>query len=146
MDEVIKTNELPQVDALQAEDRILVDTNAAGTGAVPYGAMVEQVKGAMLPTMRTEAAAQLNAQESAEKGSVTITNNQVYPFNVGIATVALSTPRKNLDYIVSVEIAAAVGNVQAIEVYDKQLNGFKIRYDGSATSVTIKYYVTGGMQ
>lgn len=146
MDEVIKTNELPQVDALQAEDRILVDTSAVGTGVVTYGAMVEQVKESMLPTMRSEASAQIGAQESAEKGSVTITNNQAYPFNAGIATVALSTPRQNLDYITNVEIAAAVGNVQAIEVYDKQLNGFKIRYDGSATSVTIKYYVTGGMQ
>ena len=28
MDEVIKTNELPQVDALQDEDRVLVDTGA----------------------------------------------------------------------------------------------------------------------
>ena len=146
MNAVIKTNELPQADALLAGDRILVDTDAAGTGAVSYGAMVEQVKGALLPTMRTEATAQLNAQESAEKGSVTITNNQAHPFNAGTATVALATPRKNLDYITNVEIAAAVGNVQAIEVYDKQLNGFKIRYDGSATSVTIKYYVTGGMQ
>lgn len=146
MDEVIKTNELPQVDALQAEDRILVDTGAVGTGGVSYGAMVEQVKGAMLPTMRSEAAAQISARECAEKGSVTITNDQAYPFNAGIATVALGTPRENLDYIVNAEISVAVGNVQAVEVYDKQLNGFKIRYDGSATSVTIKYYVTGGMQ
>ena len=44
MDEVIKTNELPQVDALQDEDRVLVDTGAVGTGGMPYGAMVEQVK------------------------------------------------------------------------------------------------------
>ena len=146
MDEVIKTNELPQVDALQPEDRILVDTGEVGTGGMPYEKMEAQVKEAMLPTVRSEAAAQINAQESAEKGSVTITNNQAYPFNAGIATVALGTPRKNLDYIANVEIAAAVGNVQAIEVYDKQLNGFKIRYEGSATSVTIKYYVTGGMQ
>lgn len=146
MDEVIKTNELPQVDALQDEDRILVDTGAVGTGGVPYGAMVEQVKEAMLPTMRSEAAAQISAKEHAEKGSVTITNNQAYPFNAGSATVALGTPRENLDYIITTEVSAAAGNVQAVEVYDKQLNGFKIRYDGSATSVTVKYYVTGGMQ
>jgi len=146
MDEVIKTNELPQIDALQAGDRILVDTDALGTGGMPYGKMQEQVKEAMLPTVRSEASAQINAQESAEKGSVTITNNQAYPFNAGSATVALSVRRKNLDYVISTEIAAAAGNVQAVEVYDKQLNGFKIRFDGSATSVTIKYHVTGGMQ
>ncbi len=146
MDEVIKTNELPQVDALQDEDRVLVDTGAVGTGGMPYGAMVEQVKEAMLPAMRSEAAAQIGAKERAEKGSVTITNNQAYPFNAGNATVALGTPRENLDYIITTEVSAAAGNVQAVEVYDKQLNGFKIRYDGSATSATIKYYVTGGMQ
>jgi len=47
---------------------------------------------------------------------------------------------------VQVELESANGNVQGLEVYDKQLNGFKIRYDGSATTVTVKYYVTGGMQ
>ena len=146
MDEVIKTNELPQVDALQDEDRVLVDTGAVGTGGMPYGAMVEQVKEAMLPAMRSEAAAQIGAKERAEKGSVTITNNQAYPFNAGNATGALGTPRENLDYIITTEVSAAAGNVQAVEVYDKQLNGFKIRYDGSATLATIKYYVTGGMQ
>ena len=51
-----------------------------------------------------------------------------------------------MDYVVNVEVTAAAGNIQTVEVYDKQLNGFKLRYDGSATSATIKYYVTGGMQ
>lgn len=141
----IKTTDLPLGAAVQGTDTMLVNMEV-GVGQVPFSAASEFFKDELKPTVQTEAAAQISAQESAEKGSVTITNNQAYPFNAGIATVALGTPRKNLDYITNVEIAAAVGNVQAIEVYDKQLNGFKIRYDGSATSVTIKYYVTGGMQ
>lgn len=141
----IKTTDLPLGAAIQGTDTMLVNTET-GAGQVPFSAAGEFFKNELKPTMQEEAADQISTQESAEKGSVTITNNQAYPFNVGTATVALATPRKNLDYITNVEIAAAVGNVQAIEVYDKQLNGFKIRYDGSATSVTIKYYVTGGMQ
>lgn len=141
----IKTTELPQITAVQGADAMLVNTGA-GAGQTSFSTATEFFKAALKPTMQAEAAAQDSARERAEKGSVTITNNQAYPFNGGIATVALATPRQNLDYITNVEIAAAVGNVQAIEVYDKQLNGFKIRYDGSATSVTVKYYVTGGMQ
>lgn len=141
----IKTTELPRPAAVQGTDTMLVNTEA-GAGQVPFSVASAFFKNELKPTVQTEAAAQISARECAEKGSVTITNSQVYPFNAGIATVALGTPRENLDYIVNTEISAAVGNVQAIEVYDKQLNGFKIRYDGSATSVTIKYYVTGGMQ
>lgn len=141
----IKTTELPQAAAVHGTDAMLVNTEA-GARQVSFSAAAEFFKNELKPAMQAEAADQISTQESAEKGSVTITNNQAYPFNTGIATVALGTPRQNLDYITNIEIAAAVGNVQAIEVYDKQLNGFKIRYDGSATSVTIKYYVTGGMQ
>ncbi len=141
----IKTTDLPQVAAVQGTDAMLVNT-AAGAGQASFSAASEFFKNELKPAVQTEAAAQIDAKEGAEKGSVTITNNQVYPFNAGSATVALSTPRKNLDYIVNAEMASASGNVQAIEVYDKQLNGFKIRFDGSATSVTIKYYVTGGLQ
>jgi hypothetical protein len=32
-----------------------------------------------------------------------------------------------------------------ITVFDKQLNGFKIAFDGSATNVTLKLRIKGGM-
>ena len=32
-----------------------------------------------------------------------------------------------------------------VEVYDKALNGFKLRYTGSAKTVKLRYYVQGGM-
>lgn len=60
-------------------------------------------------------------------------------------TVGLTTIRKTLNYDVSWEITSAIGNVGDITVTDKQLNGFKIAYDGSATSVTLKIRIKGGM-
>lgn len=87
----------------------------------------------------------LEAETTLEVGSVTITNSQAYPFNTGSATVALKVPRLGMDYIVHTEVISTEGNIQSVEVYDKQLNGFKIRYDGSAASAEIKYYVSGGM-
>lgn len=87
----------------------------------------------------------LEAETTFEVGTVTITNIRPYPFNTGSATVALKIPRLGMGYIVHTEVTVAEGNIQSVEVYDKQLNGFKIRYDGSATSATIKYYVSGGM-
>lgn len=141
----IKTYELPQAASVLGTDTMLVDT-AEGTERVLFSQASEFFKNELTPTMLGTAAAQISARESAEKGSVTLSNSQAYPFNSGDATVALAVPRQNMDYIIHTEIAAASGSVQAVEVYDKQLNGFKIRYDGSALSVTIKYYVTGGMQ
>ena len=141
----IKTNELPQVERLEAEDRFLADTTA-GTGGIAYGDVLEQVKGIeLLPVMRSEASAQMSAANQFEAGVTSITNARTYPFNGSFATVVLAAPRATLDYTVQVELESANGNVQGLEVYDKQLNGFKIRYDGSATTV-VKYYVTGGMQ
>ena len=49
-------------------------------------------------------------------------------------TVPIKEKRSNLDYVVEVEIVSSNGNVEQIEVFDKQLNGFKIRFTGSAKS------------
>lgn len=66
-------------------------------------------------------------------------------FNVEAQTINLTTVRKTLNYDVSWEVTAANGNIGEISVKDKQLNGFKISYDGSATSVTLKIRIKGGM-
>jgi hypothetical protein len=79
-----------------------------------------------------------------EIGTVTLTNSQQYPFNNSQVTVNLKKARNTLDYTVLLECTGV--NVGAVIVSDKQLNGFKLEYTGSAASVTIKYYVRGGMQ
>lgn len=88
----------------------------------------------------------LESQTSLEIGTVEFTNTQAYPFPAEAKTVDLEIERASLDYTVQTELLDSVGNVQSIEVFDKQTNGFKIRIDGSATSATLKYYVSGGMQ
>lgn len=141
----IKTDELPRASSVTANNSMLVNTDN-GTEQLEFGKASQFFKDALVPTMQIEAAEQVRKSDGFEAGSVRITNSQAYPFNAGTATVVLNTPRQNMDYVVNVEVTAAAGNIQTVEVYDKQLNGFKLRYDGSATSATIKYYVTGGMQ
>ena len=79
-----------------------------------------------------------------EEGTVSMTNNQKFPFNNSQKTVALVKAQKNTKYVVIVEDVTA-GNVGDIVVTDKQVNGFKIAYTGSAASATAKYTVIGGI-
>lgn len=89
-----------------------------------------------------------NARQMAstigEEISVDLTNSKDFYFNNSVKTVALSTMRSTTDYRVEVEVQGNVTNVGDIVVYDKQMNGFKIAYTGSAVSVTVKCFVSGG--
>lgn len=87
----------------------------------------------------------LLADLEGEVGQVTLTNTQTYPFNNSKVTVALAKPRNTLNYTVQTEIISASGFPGEIKISDKQVNGFKIEFTGSATSVTVKYIVRGGM-
>ena len=42
------------------------------------------------------------------------------------------------------ELLFEVGNVGEVEISDKQLNGFKVAFTGSAKSVTLKLFIKGG--
>ena len=75
---------------------------------------------------------------------VTLTNTQGAFFNNSTKTVALPVNRDTLDYVVDAEILGDVNNVGDIVVFDKQVNGFKVKYTGSATTVSLKLYVHGG--
>lgn len=77
------------------------------------------------------------------KTTLTNTAGEAF-FNNSAKTVALAVNRDSLDYTVTVEIETPADNVGDIIVYDKQVNGFKIKYTGSATSVDVKMYVQGG--
>lgn len=85
------------------------------------------------------------ADLEGEIGQVALNNTQEYPFNNSGTTVSLKKPRDTMNYRVTVEVLSSNGQVGEVYVYDKQLNGFKIRYTGSAKQATIKYYVQGGM-
>jgi len=79
-----------------------------------------------------------------ETGTVTLTNTLAFPFNDSQKTVSLTKAKENGDYIVLAEISAASGNAGEIVITDKLINGFKMAFTGSASSVTVKYTVLGG--
>lgn len=80
-----------------------------------------------------------------EIGQTTLTSSDIFPFNNSIKTIALSKHRDNMDYRILTEVIATDGEVGHVRISDKQLNGFKVEFTGSAKNVTVKYYVQGGM-
>ncbi|MEG1894653.1 MAG: hypothetical protein RR162_00335 [Oscillospiraceae bacterium] len=76
-----------------------------------------------------------------------LTNSLNYPFNNSSFTVPLigAAERSSKDYTVTVEVIDCTGGgIKDIVITDKQLNGFKVSYTGSAKTAKIKCYVKGG--
>ena len=84
-------------------------------------------------------------QVATEEKAVTLSNSQSYPFNNSTQTIALSRVRNFTDYTVEAEITDHDGNVGDVRIFDRMLNGFKVAYDGSAKSATIRLRIKGGM-
>ncbi len=79
-----------------------------------------------------------------ERGTVTLTNHQQFPFNDSAQTVPLENRRENENYVVLTEVVSFNGNVGELDISDKLTNGFKLGYTGSAKTATVKYIVIGG--
>ncbi|MCM1167660.1 MAG: hypothetical protein NC401_16810 [Ruminococcus sp.] len=82
--------------------------------------------------------------------NVELKNTETEPlwFNNSAATVAFPSGknRNNLDYTVQSEIVKATGgDAGEIVISAKQLNGFTVGYTGTASAVTLKLYVKGGL-
>lgn len=92
----------------------------------------------------TQMDGQMQKLRVVETGSTTMTNSLEFPFNNSRKTVALVTPQANSDYLVDVEVDEVNGNVGEVIVSSRMTNGFAIEYTGSATSVTVNYFVIGG--
>ena len=90
-------------------------------------------------------AGQIIAEQTVEEKVVELKNSLNYPFNNSQITVSMATERTTTNYTVDAEVLEHDGEVGDIIVSDKLLNGFKIRYDGSAKSVTVKLIIRGGM-
>lgn len=80
-----------------------------------------------------------------EEGTVTLTNTLQYPFNDSQSTVALANRQRDTSYVVIADVTSASGNPGAVEISDKQVNGFKAAYTGSASSAVVHYIVIGGL-
>ncbi|MBR3431101.1 MAG: hypothetical protein IKG87_13475 [Clostridia bacterium] len=115
-------------------------------GQVLTGQAMDDIDQALLE--HDEALTLLNQQMQklrvVETGTVTLTNSQEFPFNNSRKTVALVTAQANSDYLVDVEVDEANGNVGEVIVSSRMTNGFAIEFTGSATSVTVNYFVIGG--
>ena len=92
---------------------------------------------------------QHGAEIMGEAHEITLTNSKDYPFNSTVSapvSVPLTTNRRNLYYSIEVEVTSVEGGlVGDIHITDKQLNGFKVSFDGSAKSVTLTLRIKGGM-
>lgn len=83
-----------------------------------------------------------------ELHEVTLSNTAAAPFNSTAdspVTVALSTARKSLFYSVEAEVISHKGLVGDIMVSNKAMNGFKIAFTGSGSSVKLAVRIKGGM-
>lgn len=80
-----------------------------------------------------------------ETGTVTLTNSLSFPFNNSIVTVPLENTRDNLYYVVEIISVEATGGLAGdVEISGRQVNGFKMAFTGSASSVEVTYAVIGG--
>lgn len=117
--------------------------NAANLNGMEEGILSNFILGMLLNQQLTQHK-RILLDAAGETGQKTLTNSQAYPFNNSISTVALLKNRDNTNYTVECEVISSVGIVGDILISDKQVNGFKVRYNGSATSAVIKYTVRGG--
>jgi hypothetical protein len=91
------------------------------------------------------AAGQIIAEQTVEEITVQLTNTQSYPRNNSQKTVTMATTRTTTAYTVDAEVVEHDGDVGDVIISEKLLNGFKVRYDGSAKSATVKLTIKGGM-
>ena len=115
-------------------------------GQVLYGSQMDDIDQKLydLDQDNTTLNTQMQRLRVVETGTVTLTNSLEFPFNNSSRTVALQTSQANADYLVDVEVTAFTGNVGKIEVSNRMTNGFALAFTGSATSVTVRYFVIGG--
>lgn len=84
-------------------------------------------------------------QVETETQTVSLSNSEHYPFNNSVKTVSLRKARNFTDYTVEAEVLDHKGCVGDVRIYERMLNGFKVSFDGSAKSATIKLRIKGGM-
>ena len=117
------------------------DMNAANFNNIEIGVMENDALAAMDAAYRRYEA-DAAAQEEIVAISETLTTSGTA---VAIAIPSGST-RNRTTYNVAAEINAVSGGTVGDLIIDtKQANGFKAKYTGTATSVAIRFKVSGGM-
>ncbi len=93
----------------------------------------------------SDIAANLLAEITPEEQDITLTNTASYPFNNSAAKVSLGTTRNTVNYTVEVIPSTDTAGVGEIEIYNKAVNGFYIKFNGSAASVDVTVKIRGGI-
>lgn len=113
--------------------------NAQNFNNMEHGILANDALAAVLAQVQRQAALS-GAEWEVESGSATIS-----PANTD-NTISIAKLRNRTSYNVTVEVnSVSGGTVGDIIISGKQANGFKVKYTGTATSVTIRYHVQGGM-
>lgn len=124
----------------------IMAANVAAIEALRSAKLVSEEIDAAVDAVMDEVDAAMDEAEAVVI-EATLTNSSTYPFNNSAATIAIPTAniRQSTDYVVIAEVQDHEGGVVGdITITDKLVNSFKAAYDGSATSVTLKFYVIGG--
>ncbi len=96
--------------------------------------------------IRQVAENQNSFNETAEVKTVTLTGSGSWPFSNSEVTVALSEAKNSTNYTVDVYVSSYSGGLLGdITISSKALNGFKIKHDGSATTVNLTLVIRGGI-
>lgn len=82
--------------------------------------------------------------QTSEIHEVTLKNNASFPFNNSAQAIALDVVRSSNDYEVFAECKNDDGWTGDIIIYDKLINGFKVKFTGSAKTADIVLKVKGG--
>jgi hypothetical protein len=81
-----------------------------------------------------------------EVGTVSLTNSLQPPFNNSKQTITITKPRNLTGYFVEWQIISTSGGVaNRVYISNQLTNTFDVEFDGDATTVVIKYRVSGGM-
>ena len=131
---------------------------AAEVGALPDTTQIPNVPNwALQPNKPTYTASEVGALPNttfvATQFDITgeikiqqLSNSLVYPFNNSLTSISLQNARNNINYTIQYEVTSITGGfVGDIVISEKTVNGFKVSYTGSATSITLKMYIKGGI-
>ena len=123
------------------------DQSAANFNNAEFGISDAHIAGAIFMVAALQTQRRNDNNIAGEVIEATLTNTLSLPFNDSLTTVGLSMARANTNYDVGVDVLSATGTrmVGDVIVSDKQLNGFKIKFTGSASSVTVRLRIRGGL-
>lgn len=120
------------------------DMNAANFNNLEAGAMEANAMAAMMAAYRRYAV------DEAENAKVVAIAATLTPSGTAVSVdIPLASTRRHTTYEVVAEITSITGESGAtagdIVISDKQANGFKAKFNGTATSVGVRFKVSGGM-